>query len=100
MGLFLLDMVCALVISLVDLGFPYLSRMCMYELIPEGRFQAFVAVILILLAAYLIRSVMQYIVTYWGHTFGVLVEADIRRICSATSRPCPSASTTKTAPAT
>ena len=36
MGLFLLDMVCALVISLVDLGFPYLSRMCMYELIPEG----------------------------------------------------------------
>ena len=22
---------------------------------------------------------MQYIVTYWGHTFGVLVEADIRR---------------------
>src|SRR5699024_5883632 len=65
--------------SLVDLGFPYLSRMCMYELIPEGRFQAFVAVILILLAAYLIRSVMQYIVTYWGHTFGVLVEADIRR---------------------
>ena len=79
MGLFLLDMVCALVISLVDLGFPYLSRMCMYELIPEGRFQAFVAVILILLAAYLIRSVMQYIVTYWGHTFGVLVEADIRR---------------------
>ena len=67
MGLFLLDMVCALVISLVDLGFPYLSRMCMYELIPEGRFQAFVAVILILLAAYLIRSVMQYIVTYWPH---------------------------------
>ena len=79
MGLFLLDMVCALVISLVDLGFPYLSRMCMYELIPEGRFQAFVAVILILLAAYLIRSVMQYIVTYWGHLLGVRMEADIRR---------------------
>ena len=52
MGLFLLDMVCALVISLVDLGFPYLSRMCMYELIPEGRFQAFVAVILILSSQY------------------------------------------------
>ena len=73
----------------------------MYELIPEGRFQAFVAVILILLAAYLIRSVMQYIVTYWGNRYTYSWWRRISAgICSATSRPCPSASTTKTAPAT
>ena len=79
MGLFLLDMTCALMISLIDLSFPYVSRICMYELIPQSRFRAFAAVVGALLAAYLLRSVFQYIVTYWGHTFGVRVEADIRQ---------------------
>ena len=79
LGLFLLDMVCALMISLVDLAFPYISRMCLYELIPESKYQAFFVVIAVLLAAYVLRSALQYVVCYWGHTFGVLVEADIRR---------------------
>ncbi len=79
LGLFLLDMACALMISLVDLSFPYISRLCLYELIPESKYKAFFAVILVLVAAYLIRSCLQFVVTYWGHTFGVLVEMDIRR---------------------
>ncbi|MBD5162786.1 MAG: ABC transporter ATP-binding protein [Oscillibacter sp.] len=79
MGLFLLDMVCALMISVVDLAFPYVSRICMYELIPENRYKAFFAVIVVVVAAYLLRAGLQYIVCYWGHTFGVLVEADIRQ---------------------
>lgn len=78
-GLFVLDMTCALLIALIDLAFPYISRMCMYDLIPESKYQAFFVVIGILLIAYVIRSVLQYVVCYWGHTFGVLVEADIRR---------------------
>ncbi len=79
MGLFLLDMACALMISLVDLSFPYISRLCLYELIPQSRYRAFFAVILVLVAAYLLRSLLQFVVTYWGHTFGVLVEMDIRK---------------------
>ncbi len=79
LGLFGLDMACALMISLVDLSFPYISRMCMYDLIPESRYQAFFAVIAVLVGAYLLRAALQYVVCYWGHTFGVLVEADIRR---------------------
>ena len=78
-GLFILDMACALMISVVDLAFPYVSRICMYELIPESKYQAFFAVIVVLVAAYLLRAALQYIVCYWGHTFGVLVEADIRQ---------------------
>ena len=79
MGLFLTDMACALVISLIDLAFPFISRLCMYELIPENRYQAFFAVIAVMIAAYLLRAGLQYIVCYWGHAFGVLVEADIRK---------------------
>ena len=95
MGLFTLDMACALAISLVDLSFPYVSRMCMYELIPESRYRAFFAVIAVMVGAYLLRALLQYVVCYWGHIFGVLVEADIRQ-----DRPSPLASTTRTAPAT
>ena len=79
MKLFLLDMVCALTISLIDLSFPAVSRVCLNELIPESRYRAFFTVVIVLLIAYVLRSIMQYIVCYWGHTFGVLVEADIRK---------------------
>ena len=77
--LFLLDMACALGISLIDLSFPSISRVCLNTLIPQGRYQTFFLVVAALLVAYLLRSGLQFVVTYWGHIFGVLVEADIRR---------------------
>ena len=79
LGLFLLVMACALAISLIDLAFPFISHLCLEELIPFGRYQTFFTVAAVLLGAYLLRSVLQYVVCFWGHTFGVLVEADIRR---------------------
>ena len=77
--LFLLDMACALGIALIDLAFPYLSRLSMQELLPQNLFGAFFAVMGCLLAAYLLRAGMYYIVTYLGHMMGVLIEAAIRR---------------------
>ena len=79
LGLFILDMVCAVCIALVDLVFPYTSRRALNELLPQTKFGAFFAVMAILLAAYALRAVMQYIVTYKGHMMGVRIEADIRR---------------------
>ncbi|MCI2061654.1 MAG: ABC transporter ATP-binding protein/permease [Eubacteriaceae bacterium] len=77
--LFFLDISCALMISLIDLAFPYISRWCMYTLLPGHLFRVFWAVMAIVFAAFAIRSVLNYIIVYWGHTFGVRVEADIRR---------------------
>ena len=77
--LFLLDMACALGIALVDLAFPYFSRLSMQQLLPQNLFGAFFGVMAILLGAYLLRAGMYYIVTYLGHMMGVLIEADIRR---------------------
>ena len=77
--LFFLDMACALGIALIDLAFPYLSRLSMQQLLPANLFGAFFAVMGCLLAAYLLRAGMYYIVTYLGHMMGVLIEADIRR---------------------
>ena len=33
--LFFLDMACALLIAMIDLAFPFISRWCMYKLLPE-----------------------------------------------------------------
>ncbi|WP_295586472.1 ABC transporter ATP-binding protein [uncultured Oscillibacter sp.] len=77
--LFIMDLSCALVISLIDLAFPYVSRWCMYELLPQSAYRTFFAVMAVVLAAFALRAVFQYIICYWGHTFGILVEADIRR---------------------
>ena len=79
LGLFLLDMACALGISLVDLAFPYFSRYSMNELLPQSLYQTFFAVMAILFAAYVLRAGMYYIVGYYGHMMGVRIEADIRR---------------------
>ena len=78
-GLFFLDMSCALLVALVDLGFPLASRYAMNQLLPERAFAAFFSVVGIMVVAYVLRSVMLYVISYWGHTFGIRVEADIRR---------------------
>ena len=77
--LFALDITCAFMISLVDLAFPYVSRLSMQSLLPSGLFGTFFAVMGILLGAYALRAGMHFIVTYFGHMMGVLIEADIRR---------------------
>ena len=78
-GLFIIDMCCALAIALIDLAFPAVSRWCMYTLIPEKAWNTFWLVMLIILAAYVLRSLFTYTIWYLGHNFGILVETDIRK---------------------
>ena len=77
--LFLMDLCCAFLISIIDLAFPYVSRMCMERLLPERLYTSFFLIMGIFLALYFLRALLQYVVCYWGHTFGIRVEADIRR---------------------
>ena len=77
--LFLMDLCCALMISVIDLVFPAVSRWCMYELLPQSAYKTFFAVMAVVLVAFVLRALLTYVICYWGHTFGILVEADIRR---------------------
>jgi len=77
--LFLLDMFCALCICAVDLAFPWVSRLCLYDLLPQGLFQSFFLVMAAMGLAYLLKGGLYYTVTYWGHMMGVNIEADMRR---------------------
>ena len=77
--LFFLDMGCSVLVALIDLIFPYVSRMSMYRLLPENRFGTFFAVMALMAAAYVLKSALFYVITVYGHRMGALVEADMRR---------------------
>ena len=77
--LFVLDLLCATVVSLIDLAFPLVTRKSMYDLLPQQQYRAFFTVMAVMLAAFILRAVLYYVIAYWGHTFGIRVEADIRR---------------------
>ncbi|MCD7861190.1 MAG: ABC transporter ATP-binding protein/permease [Oscillospiraceae bacterium] len=78
-GMFYVDMLCALVVSVIDLVFPMVSRRSMQTFLPERRFAVFFVVIAVLLAAYVLKGVLYYFITIVGHGMGVRVEADMRR---------------------
>lgn len=77
--LFAADMICALLVAAVDLAFPLVSRWSMNNLLPYNAYSVFFAVMGTMAAAYLIRAFLYFVICYWGHTFGIRVEADIRR---------------------
>ena len=77
--LFALDMSCALLVSVIDLVFPYVSRTSMNRLLPGKLFTLFFMVMALMVAAYLVKAGLYYIITVLGHRMGVLIEADMRR---------------------
>ena len=78
-GLFWLDMGCSVAVALIDLLFPYVSRMSMYRLLPDKLFGAFFAVMALMAAAYVLKAALYYVITVYGHRMGVLTEFDMRR---------------------
>ena len=72
-------MACAALAAVIDLVFPYVSRMSMMRLLPERMFEAFFAVMAVMIAAYILKGVCYYFITVLGHRMGVYVEADMRR---------------------
>ena len=77
--LFALDMSCALLVSIIDLVFPYVSRTSMNRMLPGKLFTLFFTVMALMVAAYVVKAGLYYIITVLGHRMGVLIEADMRR---------------------
>ena len=78
-GLFAVDILCAVLIAAIDLMFPLVTRNALYEMLPGQMYRTFFTVMVVVVGCYVLRSFLQYIVAYYGHTFGIRVEADIRK---------------------
>ena len=76
--LFALDIGCATLIALIDLAFPLVTRKSLYDLLPNGKYGVFFGLMIAAAIVYVLRAGLNYIVCYFGHTFGIRVEADIR----------------------
>ncbi|MGN1001204.1 MAG: ABC transporter ATP-binding protein [Oscillospiraceae bacterium] len=76
--LFAVDMLCAVIASVIDLVFPFISKQSMQTLLPQRLFTTFFVVMGIMVLAYVLKAVFYYIITVVGHRMGTLVEADMR----------------------
>ena len=77
-GLFAIDLGCAVGIAAIDLAFPLITRKALYDLLPNQLYRTFFFIMLAVALSYVLRTFLNYIVAYYGHTFGIRVEADIR----------------------
>ena len=77
--LFAIDVSCAVGIAAIDLAFPLVTRSALYDMLPNQLYRTFFTVMAIVIASYVLRSVLNFTVAYLGHTFGIRVEADIRQ---------------------
>lgn len=77
--LFILDIVCAFLIAVIDLVFPMVTRRLTDTIIPNGELRLLYLIALGMLVLYIIRAILNYIVDYWGHVVGTRMEHDMRR---------------------
>ncbi len=79
---FYFDLVCAAMISLVDLAFPQILRSLTKTLFAEEASQILSALLPItaaLLLMYIIQALCKYYVSYQGHMMGARMERDMRK---------------------
>jgi ATP-binding cassette subfamily B protein len=78
-GLFVLDFGCAVIVGLLELGFPLAVKLFIDELLPGRDWGLITLVASLLLAIYVVNAVLMAIVNYWGHALGISIETDMRR---------------------
>ncbi|UJF32948.1 ABC transporter ATP-binding protein [Paenibacillus hexagrammi] len=78
-GLFILDFTCAVVAGVLELGFPLAVNQVVDKLLPAGNWQWILWACAGLLAVYALNSVLNFVVTYWGHKLGINIETDMRK---------------------
>lgn len=76
--LFFMDISCALMIAIIDLLYPYVSRYVLQNVLPNKEYKTFVIVIVVIIVIFIIKAILEFIINYWGHMLGVRMEFDMR----------------------
>ena len=81
-AVFFIDLICAAVISLVDLAYPQILRTMTKTLFTQDKdmiLHALPVIAVSLFVMYIVQSLCKYYVTYQGHMMGANMERDMRR---------------------
>lgn len=76
--LFAADMGASLLISLIGIVYPMITRRMLNDLIPNRQYRLIVIFGIALLGVYIIRMLLNYFVQYYGHVMGVRMQAQMR----------------------
>ncbi|RFU68196.1 ABC transporter ATP-binding protein [Bacillus sp. V59.32b] len=77
--LFMLDFSSAVIVAVLELGFPLAVQWFIDDLLPQNDWPAIVSVSIGLLLLYVLSTFLQYIVNYWGHKLGINIETNMRQ---------------------
>ncbi|MGM0155272.1 ABC transporter ATP-binding/permease [Enterococcus sp. AZ178] len=78
-SLFILDFTCAVFAGLLELAFPVAVNQVIDKIMPQNNFRLILLACLGLFLFYVINTVLQYIVVFYGHKLGVNIETDMRQ---------------------
>ncbi len=76
--LFSLDMCAAMLVSLIGIIYPMITRTMLNTLIPERNYRMIVIFGVVLLALYAAKMFLNYFIQYQGHMMGVYIQAQMR----------------------
>ena len=74
-----LDMIAALLISVIGMVYPIVTRNMLNNYSPNKMYKAIVIAGIIVLALYIVRMLMRYFVQYYGHLIGVRMQSQMRQ---------------------
>lgn len=77
--LFLMDLVCSFTISMCNMFYPMIARKIMNDYAPNGALRLLIVWAIVLAAIYAVKSILTFVVGYWGHVLGVRIQGDMRR---------------------
>ena len=76
--LFVIDMVCAFLVALCNLIYPYLAKDIINVYVPDKNLRMILIWGGILLGVYVFKAFLNFVIQYWGHLVGVGIQGDMR----------------------
>ncbi|PEZ72719.1 ABC transporter ATP-binding protein [Bacillus sp. AFS017274] len=76
--LFIIDFSCAVLIAVLELVFPLAVNRIIDDLLPSNNWKYIIIACIVLLSIYLLSTLLNFIVSYYGHKLGINIETDLR----------------------
>ncbi len=76
--IFTLDMLASLLMSLIGIVYPIVTRKMLNDLIPDRKYRMIVLFGILLLGLYVVRMLLNFFIQYYGHVMGVRMQAQMR----------------------
>ncbi len=78
-GLLALDLSASGIVAVLSLVFPSVTKVFIDDLIPNKKLDEVIVFVGVLIGLYIIRTILKFIIDFYGHVMGTKLERDMRR---------------------